>query len=486
MKQLIIKSLIFIALISFILLKIDPFFIDNSTWKAGSFNSFYEEEKNTSDIIFIGTSQLNDGIDTYIIDAKCNTNSVKICGPGMNMAQTYFNLKEALNRQSPKIVAIETYSLITPVDVFNNSIDDNGNMALKSYKTEYYKRFGKAKQEEICLIYPEDKVYHMFNFFRFHEGWTDDKQLSKSIMTKLSSDPKRFNQNLSRGAKTFINQTQIHKFENKNFDSDKYLISDDEKLYLNKIIELSRLYNFELLFFKVPVLDVYYNNIAKRFNESTDELKTFLNKYDNIKHYDINGEVGGYDRTHFKPDVVSNNQHLNYKGMIKTSSMLAKFINSNYTLNKQQVREAKTLEDILYSNEKIEKDSVFFGDVSGINHLKYSDGDNVTNTIVLPQDQTNIAIWGWMFKSGLNLKKSFRKIALKKNNNFIFVSNGNLKRVKNSYVPNRFKQEFEQSGYSIYFNKKLLEKGKYKIYHILESNKGEMHIMDMQKWVIIE
>lgn len=485
MKALILKSIIFSLLLSFILLKLDPFFVDNTSWDVSSFNSLYEADENSTDIVFIGSSHLNRGIDTHIIDANCQTNSIKISGAGMNMAQTYYNLKEALTTQSPKIVAIETFALIVPRDIYNNSIDDDGKIALKSYKAEYYKRFGEAKYNEISSIYSEERLYHMFNFFRFHDAWTDDELFSKSIAAKLSSDSKRINQDINKGL-AILKAHQVREFQNKDFNTEKFFISEDEKQYINKIISLSREHQFELLFFTVPVLDIYYKKTKKGFQRTAKALNEIFKNYDNVKYYDINAEVGGFDKTRVRPGKVNDNQHLNYKGIINTSNLLAKYIKENYEFDKAQSNKLNTIEDILYYNRKIEKDSTFLGNITTINNFEYKTEDSLTNTISVPKHQKNINISGWMFKSDLNLNKSVRKIALKKKNNFIMISKENLESKRTSAVPKQFKDDFEMSGFNFFFDRLSVEKGKYRIYFVIESDKGELFFKDLWKWIIIE
>ncbi|MBU2926781.1 hypothetical protein [Winogradskyella psychrotolerans] len=485
MRALLSKSLVFGAILVFILLKIEPYFVDNSSWDVSSFNSFYEEDKNSSDIVFIGSSHLNKGIDTYILDANCNTNSIKISGAGMNIAQTYFNLKEVLTRQSPKIVSIETFGLIVPNNKYNNSIDENGNMVLKSYNTEYYKRFGMAKLEEISSIYPEDKVFHMFNFFRFHDVWTDVETLSKSIDAKLSFNPKKINQDINKYT-SYFSDVQMKAYQNKEFDTKGFFISDDEKLFLEKIIQLSKEHNFELLFFTVPVLDVYYKKTAIGFKRVENELREIFKSHKNITYYDINSEVGGYDKTRFLPGNVNNNQHLNYKGIINTTHLLSKFIKKNYKFDSHLKKPVRSIEDILYSHRKIEKDTSFLSYISTVNGVKFNVDGKVKTTIAIPKNQKYITIKGWMFKDELPSRETTRKIALKKNNSFIFISKGDLSKRSVKNIANKYGEDYLESGYQFKIDKNALEKGKYKIYNIIESDKGDILVKDMWKWITIE
>ena len=118
--------------------------------------------------------------------------------------------------------------------------------------------------------------------------------------------------------------------------------------------------------------------------------------------------------------------------------------------------------------------------------MKFKVGDSVRNIITIPKNQTSITISGWMFKEGVPLRKATRKIALKKKNNFIFISRGDLRKRPSKYIAKRFGENYLDSGYDFNINKNSLEKGKYKIYNIIEFDKGEIFIKDMWKWLIIE
>ena len=91
-----------------------------------------------------------------------------------------------------------------------------------------------------------------------------------------------------------------------------------------------------------------------------------------------------------------------------------------------------------------------------------------------------------MFKSDLNINKSIRKIALKKKNNFIAISKESLDNRETTAVPKHFKDEYGNSGFNFFFDRLSIEKGKYKIYYIIESEKGELYFKDLWKWVVVE
>jgi hypothetical protein len=463
---------------------IDPLFLDNKEWDVATFNSFYEAEEDEVDVVFIGSSHLNKGIDTYIVDAVSKTSSIKISGGGMNVAQMYYNLKEVLTRQKPKLVVLETYALIEPNSLNNNLFSRSGKLNVRPFKSEYYKRFGVVKFHEISSIYRKNTPYHMFNTFRFHDVWSDLDNWSESLKAKFSMDPKKINQEFNRSFST-LNNEKIKAFRDTEFDTDEIYISKDENYFLNKIIDLSKDYDFKILFFTTPVLDVYYNETKPDFINLSNQLRSIIKEHKNIKFFDINANVNGFDKTRFNNGKVSYNQHLNYKGIINTSNILSEYLKENYTFDKIEKKNI-SIEDILYNTKRIEKSSSIEGNIEKVNKYRYRIGDSLTNTIRIPKNQWTINIEGWLLDKENHPDETIRKLAFKKGNNFIVITKGSLKTQKNNSIARRFGKEFSNTGFNFSFNRNSFEKGKYRIYGIVESKNGDFEIKDMWKWMVIE
>ena len=233
-------------------------------------------------------------------------------------------------------------------------------------------------------------------------------------------------------------------------------------------------------------MDIYYKKTKKAFNRASKYLNTISGNHKNIQFFDINQKFKGYDKTRFINGKVNYNQHLNYKGIINTSNMLSKYIKSNYKFETKSNLGLKSIEDILYKGVKIKKEPSIEGNIESINKIQYRIGDSLITTISIPRGQKNISIKGWMFHKNLNTKKTIRKLAFKKKNNFIIISQGDKQNLKNKSIARRFEENYSDSGFKFNFNRNSFEKGKYKIYGIVESKKDDITIKDMWKWLIIE
>tara|TARA_B110000902_G_C14276265_1_gene575041 strand:+ start:1568 stop:3007 length:1440 start_codon:yes stop_codon:yes gene_type:complete len=479
MKSIVIKIVLFLIVISSLLLTIDSYFLDSTNASVNSFNSLYEADKNSVDIVFIGNSHLSKGINTNIIDAKCNVNSLKVHAGGIQIAQIYYNLLEILKYQSPKVVGLELFPLVHSDNISNKLFNSKNKMLSKGMKGEYFKRFGIPKYKEIKLIDPKNNWYHMFNFFRFHENWTNLESVSKSLQNRFSVSAKELNYNHNK-ILWHLNSSSIEGYKKRMFIKKDIYFSEAEKIYLKKIIVLSDEYNFDLLLFTIPIYEEYYNKVKDSIDNTSLKIYNYAKEYKEIKFYDINKELGGLSATYIMGEKVSENQHLNYKGMIKTSNLLADFINKEYNLKPNSLFiNDDTVEKLIYNSKKTARDTSYLGNVETANGKNYYDLEN-KELITISLAERRVKLEGWMFKKGVNLKRGSKIIALKKGDDFVYVSGKDL--VDNS---NQGKS-FEKSGYSINISKYMLEKGRYKIFHIIKSHDNELYVQDMWKWIVIK
>ena len=479
MKSIVIKIVLFLIVISSLLLTIDSYFLDSTNASVNSFNSLYEADKNSVDIVFIGNSHLSKGINTNIIDAKCNVNSLKVHAGGIQIAQIYYNLLEILKYQSPKVVGLELFPLVHSDNISNKLFNSKNKMLSKGMKGEYFKRFGIPKYKEIKLIDPKNNWYHMFNFFRFHENWTNLESVSKSLQNRFSVSAKELNYNHNK-ILWHLNSSSIEGYKKRMFIKKDIYFSEAEKIYLKKFIVLSDEYNFDLLLFTIPVYEEYYNKVKDSIDNTSLKIYNYAKEYKEIKFYDINKELGGLSATYIMGEKVSENQHLNYKGMIKTSNLLADFINKEYNLKPNSLFiNDDTVEKLIYNSKKTARDTSYLGNVETVNGKNYYDLEN-KELITISLAERRVKLEGWMFKKGVNLKRGSKIIALKKGDDFVYVSGKDL--VDNS---NQGKS-FEKSGYSINISKYMLEKGRYKIFHIIKSHDNELYVQDMWKWIVIK
>ena len=469
MKKLVLKLIVFITILASLLLYFDSFFIENDNSSVSSYRTVYEEEKESVGIVFLGNSHQGKGVDTNIINAKCKTNTIKINGGGITIAQIYYNLLETLQYQSPQIVAIETWALIDPDIRYNEIKDSTGNLLASPFKTEYNKRFGKVKYKEISSIYPNNKWFHMFNAFRFHENWQDTEKWSKSLNEKFTYSAKE--RSLKDKINWHLSSKRVQEYNEAIFSTKGMELTKYEEDYINKIIDLSHSNGFKVLFYSIPVYRPYYIKTKQGFNRVNKEIEKLSNKYQNVEFLDLNIKTSGFDYTCIMNEKTSYNQHLNYKGEIKTSSLLSNYLSNNYAFGFKNVFEKNFLttpENLLYNVNNVVEAKNFVGTVNKINGQSYKDveGDKV---IIIPKGVETINLEGWMHKDDISNLVGNKLVALKKSTNFVYIVSGNqIKERKDPMLLEKFGKNFKDGSYRLAVSKNLLEKGTYTILHLIK------------------
>lgn len=471
MKKLFIRISIFSILTICVLIIIDPYFLRNQYGDQASFNSFYNAGSNEVDILLIGNSHLHRGVDPYIMEAKIKANTEIIVGGGSTISQVYFNLLEALEYQTPKIVVIETWPLVVPNYQNNDLFDKKGRVLVNRHGTEYFKRFGIIKLQEILITHTKKTWYHIFNAIRFHDFWQEPEIFRQSFIAMIENKPKELFHNSIIHRNTYLTKKQIIEFQNMDFKENEMLISEKEQLYIDKIIKLSKKNSFELLFITIPVYDLYYQKVKNGFKRVNNQILKIIKKHQNVKYFDINGKYNGFNYSNIvREKKVSINQHLNYKGGIISSNELANFIKNNYKeiFNNKNIK--NTFEYNLYNTKEIKENPNFTAEVTKI--------INVSNS-------NELIIEGWMHLKGVNNWKVSKDLALKKNEDFIFISSNQLKTKTNNKIIDSLGKNYKSSGYIFKLSKTLLDKGKYDVYNLIKTDKGEIFTKNSNKKIII-
>lgn len=394
MKKLILKSLVYLALFFGIILSVDNFFVkDQSAFLKHHF--FYKKNNNSLDLIVFGDSHTYCGISSDIIEAKTGLKTFNYGLAGVNFSEIYFNILEAFKYQNPKLIIIETYPFIG-VGQEKDYLDNDGLLKRRYNFSLEGKKFGLTKLKEAKLSIPNYNFLKTFNIFKYHENWSDLKEVSKVLnnYTKKSEFPP-----FKDSAKdvVFMSNEIADNFSNKSFNDSIYL-SKDHKVLINKIINLSKEKEFELLFVTVPFYKGYYDKTKNKFNRVHEDITDLLKTGQNIKLLDINKKVN-LDNSNFMGGNIKtynyNNQHLNYKGNIKVSNIISNYINDNYTFDKAETKPIKSLHDIFY-NYRANLDSYGFeGDLLEVNNRK---ANSITSVFegkfseISKQNLTNINI----------------------------------------------------------------------------------------------
>lgn len=277
--------------------------------RSGFLEEFYKQSENTVDVLFLGSSNAYSNINPAILWEEHGISSFMLCGNGQPIWNSYYYLEEAYKTQTPKLVVLEMFT----VAAYPGGYDELGNvpcntLSLKMSKTKINamkNSVTKADYLSLCLGLPI-----------FHNRWTE---IFKSELKPWEYDRK--NEAITKG---FF---PVHFFESHEMIEYDYAnrtaLNEKHIEYLDKIVELTREHNSELLLIKTPyALDASYDAV---YNSVSDYA---LNNGINFINMNTCIEEIGFS---FKSDFADT-VHLNNIGVEKVSLYLGNIISDDYNI----------------------------------------------------------------------------------------------------------------------------------------------------------
>ena len=315
-KKFFLKSIILFLIISCILYSIAPILV--KPWYHAKMNQGLYNTDEYFDVVLLGSSHMNGLIDPDVLSEKCNLNAFNYGSGGQPINVTYYLLKEILNNhECPKLVVLDVYYL--------GLLNEYGEDSYIRYVLDNFK-FSKNKIDAINNCVPfNERISYIFPIFKYHNRWN---QLTESDYI-LNSD---FDTSIN-GFEAGDDQYGLDLASNQ-YSSDIGEIPYSSEQYLLKIIELSKEYNFQLIFVNAPYdytsndsITTWYYDDAAMMNKIEEIAADYDIPFINYSSIDKMDSIN-FD---FKSDM-NNIGHVNKSGAAKVSSDFANFINENYDL----------------------------------------------------------------------------------------------------------------------------------------------------------
>lgn len=109
LRKWVISAIVFILIGIILFLNISDILLRKSGGETDMIHSFYEIERDTIDVLCLGSSQGYSAIQPNILWDEFGQTSYVMCSQKQSIASSYYLLKEALNYQKPKILLLESY-----------------------------------------------------------------------------------------------------------------------------------------------------------------------------------------------------------------------------------------------------------------------------------------------------------------------------------------------------------------------------------------
>lgn len=293
-------------------------------------DGFYDLERDTLDVVFVGSSHIYSNVNPTILFDKYGFTSYDFaCGSQVLNVSRYY-VEEVFRTQKPKLVVID---LLNAYDTVIASPE--------SHTSFDFMRSVSVKTEGILDVVPSSEwIDALFPLTAFHERW---KELEKSDFTYLFADKHNY-----FGGYLGITYASPQ-------DPATFVVSDEvsdvpesTKQILDEIINICSENGAQCLFIKTPFscpesMQAYYNGI-----------EAYLDSEHGLKMVNVNRHLDeiGFDFLIDYADTV----HMSYTGADKFSLWLGQYLVENYELPDHRNSEdyVQWAEDWNYYRQRVE------------------------------------------------------------------------------------------------------------------------------------
>ena len=307
MKIKIIKCISFICILMVLLVLLSMLFEPkNNSVKAGMHNrgasGILAEPDNTIDMVVVGNSEAYTSIIPMELWNNYGYTSYVCASPEQPLPLSVRLVGEAVKKQKPKIVMLEASNINIRYDL-SDGTDQILNYGLK--------------------------------VFQYHDRW---KELKKEDFT---TRPEYTTENYMKGYEFSDKIRGLKKQPTREKKMESVAIPRSNQIYLKAIKKICDQVGAKFILISIPSIE-YWSH------DTHDELQRFCDK-NGIEFLDLNmnKEEIGIDWT---KDTSDNGGHLNYRGALKTTTAIGKYLNENNLLDNHK-------DDDKYShwNEQCEK-----------------------------------------------------------------------------------------------------------------------------------
>ena len=283
-------------------------------------NFFYELPRNSLDILILGNSHAYSTYDPKIIDAICYTNSFVIASNSQKIEQTYFNLKEALSNQNPKLVVIQL-SILTGDSWKNQEADERVYSNLDGMQWNF------NKIEAIINQRPsKDYINALFPLLRSHQNWKNTELVHENLI-RIEENEKEDYSGFSPRESEMGEHIKAKYLLAEKEDFKNFQINSSDIIYLKKIQQLSKQENFKIIYVMSPKFSNIINNTYKyKYQKINQLISSFGAEY--LDFNQLNSEIGLTDRN-FENGFISY-QHTSHFGANQISIYLSNYLKEHH------------------------------------------------------------------------------------------------------------------------------------------------------------
>ncbi len=266
--------------------------------------AFYEQPKNTIDVLAVGSSHVHCGVNTAQLWDKYGIAAYDFSAAEQPLWITYYYLKEAYKYQSPQVVILDVFSAARFKEDYHYKWLE---------ESVYGLRLSKNKLEMMDVSIETDRKKEYFpSFFIYHNRYVD---MNKEDLYNIFGNHSE-KQNFKGYTPGFNIADQSESFGGWE-ELEDYHLTDKSREYLEKILELTSEHGSRLMIVVVPY------NLDERDNITYEEIES-LAEGKGVEFIDFNKKLDeiGID----KAVDFNDHTHLNYWGSVKFSDYLGQIL----------------------------------------------------------------------------------------------------------------------------------------------------------------
>lgn len=288
------------------------------------FEAFYEQEKDSIDVLFVGTSHVYSDINPAVLWEQNGIAAYNLATGGAGLWNSYYAVREALKTQSPRLIVLELYGAISQGEYRTNREIMDANWGIKNPLTRW---------ESLQISAPEaSRVPFLLQFPYYHTRYKDIKKEDFEPYThNYTYGNQEFflypalEKKAYKGAVTLSHITKYDQMPNLTSVTDTMPISEKSEYYLNEIIRLAESKKIPLLLLVSPYMGCSPEH-QKKYNYIEQIARERHINY--INYNNCFTELGFNSQTDF-----AETSHLSYLGMKKYSQFLGNYLTEQYNLS---------------------------------------------------------------------------------------------------------------------------------------------------------
>ncbi len=316
-----VKSIIFLGILLASLVKINSILeqktiMINNAWPSTStYKQFYNMEKDSIDVLFLGSSVVANAFIPQEIYNEYGIRSYNLGAEQQSVFLNYYWLKEALRYQKPKVVVLDLKFMCELHS--DNPINMEEGLIRKSLDPM---KLSPVKIQAIHDLCQRDKEQSEISYYltniRYHGRWEELEEYDFNSELTEYSQLKGYAPSGAQGEDTY----------------ETYEISDKSKRmkfepvmqqYLDKMVKLCKENGIKLVLVDLPGNDM---------NDAINNTHNSYAKKNGIKYYNLCSKYYFEKIGAVLPDENVVN-HQNYAGAIKTSRFIGNILKEEYKLS---------------------------------------------------------------------------------------------------------------------------------------------------------